>query len=69
MSVKVLAPGVYVTPDGGLHLDCVEMCIAAGAPPTPENQDRIEQAAREVFADCDAEIEVNEGPPPWRGFG
>lgn len=53
-----LAPGVYTcTAEGHLHIIAPELCRAHGYPPTPENCERLAQAAAEMFA---GEIQVIE---------
>lgn len=46
--MQKLMPGVYVDADGTMHIDAVEMCVANGYEPTPENQAALEAAARDV---------------------
>lgn len=60
---KRLAPGVYAH-GGGLHVDAVELCRAAGVPPTPENQDRLARVAAEVLAERapNTQLEVRDEP-------
>jgi hypothetical protein len=43
-----IAPGVYVTADGALHLDIEEMLEAHGFADTPENRETLTRAAHEV---------------------
>jgi hypothetical protein len=49
VGMQRLAPGVYSDGDGAMHLDLVEMCRAAGYPPTRANQEMLAKAAREQF--------------------
>lgn len=45
-----LAPGVYVcAEEGHLHIVAPELCRAHGYAPTPENIDRLVEAAREQY--------------------
>ena len=49
VGMEVIAPGVYVDGKGSMHLDTAEMCLAAGYPPTRENQAMLEQVFFELF--------------------
>jgi hypothetical protein len=52
MTWKRLSPGVYVAPDGGLHIDAVELCAAHGYAPTQENIDTLVNACEDLpFSD------------------
>lgn len=57
MSTSELAPGVSVDEDGTLRLDLPAMCVAAGFPPSDENQNMLMLAAREVFGDAEISVE------------
>lgn len=47
--IEKLAPGVYVTDDGALHLDIAEMLAAHGWADTPENRETLTRAAHEAI--------------------
>lgn len=53
----VLAPGVWVDADEGLHLDLPAMCEAAGFEPTEENKATLIEAARKVYAGVEIEVD------------
>lgn len=55
--LRRIAPGVYADGDGAMHIDAVEMCRAAGYPPTQHNQEMLAKAARAQFC---GEIPVTE---------
>jgi hypothetical protein len=44
--MRRLQPGVYLDSQAAIHFDLHELCVAAGYPPTKENADMIERAAR-----------------------
>lgn len=48
MKAERLAPGVYVTEDGALHLDVAELLKAAGYADTPENRQTLVDVAHEL---------------------
>ena len=48
MSEREIMPGVVVNEDGELHLYLPDMLADAGYDDTPENRDRLEQAAIEM---------------------
>lgn len=70
MSRKQLLPGVYISGEE-LDVDCAELCVYFGWPPTPENLDRAGETVRDALRDLGVEPEVVEhyGLPPWVGFG
>lgn len=61
--MKELGIGVYVDDDGTLHLDARAMCIGNGYEPTQENQDALESAARDVFAELGVPVETLDDIP------
>lgn len=44
------AQTTWVDADGTMHIDAVKCCKVLGMPPTQQNQDAVERAARQVFA-------------------
>jgi hypothetical protein len=55
-----LAPGVYVTDDGALHLDLGEMLEANGWTDTPENREMLTRAAHDVFRAANPDVKIEE---------
>lgn len=55
---KRLDAGIYSTPDGTLHLDLVELCIARGVSPTVKNQRRLREAAEQVARENEVPVET-----------
>jgi hypothetical protein len=48
MKLRRLAPGVYDDDEGGLHIAVVELLEANGYDDTPENRQKLIDAARDV---------------------
>ena len=54
--LRRLQTGMYADERGGLHLDLLEMIVAAGYPPTPENIEQLRLAALAMARDIRAEF-------------
>jgi hypothetical protein len=50
--MRRIAPGVYDDGAGVMHLDLAEILEDNGFEDTPENRERLRNAARRLFADA-----------------
>lgn len=56
--MRRIAPGVYSSPDGTMHLDVPELLQDAGYPDTPENRETLTRVAIEMIRERFPEIPV-----------
>ena len=64
VGLQKLGPGVYSDANGGMHLDAVELCVAAGCRPTAANQQMLAEAAQREFAKYKVPFnEIEHGKP------
>jgi hypothetical protein len=62
-----LKPGVYISADGNMCFDAVEICVALGEEPTERNQEIVVRAYQasvaRYFPGIPAEVRIDDADP------